>query len=307
MQPSSAAVTGGRGRPRLSICVATAAGWEAVEPCLRSFLDDGRRLGAEILVADGSGRPPPADPSVRESVTWRSYPEKSVFRLVSLNLREASGDIIVLTEDHCTARPGWLETILRAHREYPDAAAIGGAIQNGSRSNRLQWASYLMTQGAHMAPLSQGPSARIANEANISFKRTALLGIEDHPLGFMTIRHTRALADRGATLVSDDRILVDHHESIGWRATAKIHFDDGRTISGFRRTAMAGGDWVRIAAAPLLPLYRSLRVVRIAVGKGRAATLLGTLPWIVALEYCHGAGELVGYLRGAGRSPYGLR
>jgi hypothetical protein len=287
--------------------VGTAAGWPAIEPCIRSFLADARSTGAQVLIADGSGRPPPDDPEVVAGVTWRQHDEKSVFRLVQSNLAEATGEIVAQMEDHCTARPGWVDGIVRAHRENPAAAAIGGAIENGTTASHLEWASYLMTQGAHMAPLTNGPAGRIANEANVSFKRTALEGFLDDPLGFMTIRVTRGLAARGALLVNDDRIVVDHFERLGTRATAVIHFDDGRTISGFRRRRMAAGDWLRLIAAPVLPLYRTARVVRNGVAKGRARTVAAALPWIVALEYCHEAGEVAGYVAGPGRSPYGLR
>jgi hypothetical protein len=293
--------------PALSICVGTAAGWPAIEPCIRSFLADARASGSQVLIADGSGRPPPDDPEVLAVVTWQRYGEKSVFRLVQSNLAEATGEIVALMEDHCTARPGWVAGILRAYTENPRAAAIGGAIENGTTASHLEWASYLMTQGAHMAPLRNGPASRIANEANVSFRRDALVGFLDDPLGFMTIRVTRALADRGALLVNDDRIAVDHFERLGTRATAVIHFDDGRTISGFRRRRMAAGDWLRLVAAPVLPLYRAARVVRSAVTKGRGGTVVAALPWLVALEYCHEAGEFAGYLAGPGRSPYGLR
>lgn len=295
-------------RPPISICVGTSAGWPAIEACLRSFLDEAREVGGEVLIADGSGRPPPDDPSVIAGVTWQMIDESSVFRLVSSNVSHASGDVVALTEDHCTARPGWVRAMLRAHAEYPAAAAIGGAIENDvSGTTPLRWASHFMTQGAHMAPLANGPAPNIANEANISYKRWALRDVEPHPLGFMTIRHTSALAERGELLVNDDRIVVDHHESLSPRATAVIHFDDGRTVAGYRRRRMGRGDWLRLIAAPLLPPYRAARVVRHAVAKGYGAEVLSALPWLVALEYCHGAGEFVGYLRGAGRSPYGLR
>jgi hypothetical protein len=294
--------------PPLTICVGTAAGWPAIEPCIRSFLAEARQHGAEVLVADGSGLPPPVDPDVVGLVTWMTLDEKSVFRLVAVNIERAQGDVVALTEDHCTARPGWVAAILRAHAEYPDAAAVGGAIENGQEGDTpLRWASHLMTQGSHMAPLANGPSARIANEANVSYKRWALASVEPHPLGFMTIRHTQALADRGELLVNDDRIVIDHHESLSPAATAVIHFDDGRTVSGFRRQTMGGGDWVRMVGAPVLPLYRGARVMRNAIAKGYAATALRALPWLLVLEYAHGIGELIGYVRGAGRSPYGLR
>lgn len=294
--------------PPISICVGTAVGWPEIEPCLRSFVGEARAVGGEVIIADGSGGPDPDDPAIRDGVTWLRSDEKSVFRLVDANVRMASGDVVALTEDHCTARPGWVAAILRAHAEYPKAAAIGGAIENGAEGRGpLRWASHLMTQGSHMAPLANGPSRRIANEANVSFKRWALADFEKHPLGFMTIGHTRALADHGELLVNDDRIVVDHHESLGPRATAVIHFDDGRTVAGFRRRHMRSGDWLRLAGTPLLPLYRTGRVVRNAIVKGHGRRLLTALPWLVVLEYCHAIGEAIGYLRGAGRSPYGLR
>jgi hypothetical protein len=70
---------------------------------------------------------------------------------------------------------------------------------------------------------------------------------------------------------------------------------------------MRAGDWLRLAATPLLPLYRTGRVVRNAVVKGHGRRVVTALPWLVFLEYSHGIGEAIGYLRGAGRSPYGLR
>jgi len=114
------------------------------------------------------------------------------------------------------------------HSTYPASAiespnisaGFNHSIENGTPGCRLEWASYLMTQGAHMAPLRNGPATRVANEADISFKRWALEDVEDDPLGFMTIRHLRALADSGALMVNDDRIQVNHNESLSPRATA---------------------------------------------------------------------------------------
>jgi hypothetical protein len=295
------------GRPPLSICVATTAGWPMIEPCLRAFLDDARQAGAEVLVTDGSGRPPPTDPVVTSVVTWVSIPGESVFQLVQANLALATGAIVAITEDHCTPRPGWVPAILRAHAEYPAAAAIGGAVENGDPSDGLRWASHMMTQGAHMAPLQNGPVDRITGEANVSFKHWALTGIDEHPLGFLTLSLLRSLAAQRQPIVNDDRIVVDHHESLDAPATAVIHFDDGRTIAGFRRTAMDSGDWLRLLAAPILPLYRAARVVKTAVVRGHGRTVMRALPWLLVLEFAHGAGEVAGYVLGPGRSPYGLR
>jgi glycosyl transferase family 2 len=294
-------------RPLLSICVATTAGWPAIEPCLRAFVDDARQAGAEVLVTDGSGRPPPTDPTVTSVVTWIQIPGDSVFQLVQANLARATGEIVAITEDHCTPRPGWVPAILRAHAEYPAAAAIGGAVENGDPSGGLRWASHMMTQGAHMAPLQNGPVGRITGEANVSFKSQVLTDIGDHPLGFLTLSFLQSLAARNELIVNDDRIVVDHHETLDPRATAVIHFDDGRTIAGFRRTSMERGDWLRLLASPVLPLYRAARVVRMAIVRGHGRTVMRAVPWLLVLEYAHEAGEVAGYVLGPGRSPYGLR
>ncbi len=293
--------------PALSICVATTAGWPAVERCIRSFLDDAKATGSEIIVADGSGRPPPADPEIKAAVTWRTYEERSIVRLIQHSLAEATGQIVATIDDHGTARPGWVAAIFRAHTDHPKAAAIGGAIENGTTDTPLEWASYLTTQGMHMAPLENGPTTQVANEANISYKREALAGFLDDPMGFMTTRVTSALAERGAELINDDRIVVDHHERVGTRAAVIAHFDTARTTSGFRRRQMAGDDWLRLLGAPVLPLYRTARVVRNAVNKGRGGTAATALPWILVLEYWHEVGEIAGYVAGTGRRPSGRR
>jgi hypothetical protein len=65
---------------------------------------------------------------------------------------------------------------------------------------------------------------------------------------------------------------------------------------------------IRILALPVLPAYRSWRAIRIALAKGRLRrNLVDAIPGIVWLEYCHAAGEGVGYATGAGRSPFALR
>ena len=91
----------------------------------------------------------------------------------------------------------------------------------------------------------------------------------------MTIRQSRALADRGELLVNDDRIVRSTTTSrSGPRATVVIHFDDGRTISGLRRRHDGAR---RLAAAARR--RRSCRSIALhgwsatPSSKGRAATV----------------------------------
>jgi hypothetical protein len=299
-----------RDRPPLSIVVATTEGWPYARAVLESIRHQAEAVGAEIVIADGSGLPAPEPSEVGSATRWLEQPGSSVFELFALALHEARGDIVATTEDHCTVRPGWCDAVVRAHREHPEAAAIGGAIENGSTGSVLDWASYFITQGPHMAPLGQREVAVTTNEADVSYKSAAVQAIDDNAgLGFMAILHNRRLTEGGARLRVDDRMVVDHFQSIGLAATTAIHFHNGRSIAGFRRQRrMAGEDWVRLAAALVIPAWRTVRTYRSLWRKGRLRrTLLTSVPWAVWLEYCQGIGHLVGYATGPGDSPRHLR
>ena len=297
-------------RPPLSIVVGTREGWPYVRPVLEAVRGDAEAMGAEIVFADGSGMQPPPPDEVGPQVRWLSLDEPSVFRLYSRGISSARGDIIATTEDHAVPRPGWCTAIVRAHAEHPEAAAIGGAIENGSHESLIDWASYFITQGPHMAPQGNRRVAVTTNEADVSYKRHALVDLDDNGgLGFMAILHNRRLAERGAILRVDDRMAVDHYQTIGFGATSAIHFHNGRAISGFRRhNGMAATEWLRLLALPLLPLWRTARTIRLGLSKGRhRRVLLASAPLALWLDYCQAAGHALGYLAGPGKSPDHLR
>lgn len=296
--------------PPLSVVVGTGEGWPYVRQLIESVRGDAEQLGVEIVIVDGSGRHAPTSAEVGPAVRWINHRAPSVFALYSVGLREARGEVVATTEDHAIPRPGWCAAILRAHRAHPEAAAIGGAIENGSTDKLIDWASYFSTQGPHMAPLGDRQVAMTTNEANVSYKRWAVSDIDDNDgLGFMAILHNRRLAEAGHILRDDDRMVVDHMETIGFMAQTAIHFHNGRSIAGFRRShGMGREDWLRMAASLALPIARTVRVVRVGLSKGRLRReVLTGAPLTLWLEAWQGLGHLVGYLRGPGDSPGHLR
>lgn len=276
---------------------------------LDSFRDDAERLGVEIVVADGSKAPEPPADALPPGTIWLRPGSDDVMRLLAEAMRRCTAPIVATTEDHCICRPGWCEAILRAHAEHPDAAAIGGTIENGSMDQLLDWGSYFITQGPHMGPLGQREVSFVTNEACLSQKRWAVDLLDDlGGKGVAMIFHTRALHDLGHTLRVDDRFSVDHFQSIGLRSTTGIHFHNGRAIAGIRRDRMGKGDWLRVGFAGLLPAYRIARLLRVCLPKGtHRREFLASLPWAIWLQYASGAGHLVGYATGSGDSARHLR
>lgn len=289
--------------------IATTQPWPEVEPCLDSIHAQVDACGGEIVLGDGSPHGMPARQQARyPRLRLLHRPGASVFQLRHEAVTGSCGEIIAVTEDHCVVASDWCERILAAHQEHPLAAAIGGAVENGATTTRIDWASFFLVNGASLPPLQVGERRTIALQANVSYKRRAL-PTHVSALGQMEWILNQDLRRGGAALASDDRIRVCHVQSLGVGATCRIHYDDGRTIASFRMERMGATErWVRIAACALMPPLLVTRALLQVLPKRRlTATLVSSLPWMLVLTCCKAWGNLMGFLYGPGTSPQRIR
>ena len=292
----------------LSIVVATTKPWPEIRACLDSLLGQSKSVGAEILVADGHGRGlPEMDKESYKGLLWLKNPGASVFGLRKLGMSHAQGEIIAITEDHCRVAPNWCEQVIQAHKDYPDAAAIGGVVENGATTSLMDWANFFLVFAPFVSPIRNGPSERICLQANISYKRRVVSRMASQ-LGVMEMLFTRQLRQEGEVLIADDRLLVSHVQSHGFGGTFAAHFHNGRSIAGFRLEELGGmGRMLRLGSTAILPPYllwstlRSLMSKREVLGK-----VFASLPLLALLVCCHAAGEFIGYMAGPGQSPQRL-
>jgi hypothetical protein len=290
----------------ISVIVPTVRGWPATKPALERLVPQTVGAGGEVVVVDGSGGRAPSAGEMAEMggpVAWVERPGNSVFQLRAAGYGIARGDVVAVTEDHCFVAPDWVARIKDSHDRHREAGAVGGAVLNGTDQKLVDWAAFLLTQGPFMPPLQNGITDRISGPANVSYKRRVLLRLKsEDPLGLIDFLELPAALE-GESLAADDSIRVLHHQSQGFWGTSLAEFDNGRTIAGFRRRRMGRGDWLRILGAPLLPIYRSVRALRIAQGKQRPRGILpASVPIHAWLQYCAMAGELAGYAAGPGGS-----
>jgi hypothetical protein len=298
----------------ITVLIASIRGWPDCRKAVQLIAEQVQRVGGEFIVADGSGNPPPSDAEMRElgaTIRWLSMPGQSVFQLRHAGYRAARGEIVAITEDHCFVAPDWIERVIAAHHQHPDAAAIGGTVLNNTDEKLVDWAAFFLTQGPFMPPLDNGVSERISGPANVSYKRYILdrLGGDDEQ-GVIDFLELPAALD-GEELVADDTIKVRHNQSQGLVGTSRAEFDNGRTIAGYRRRQMTRGDWLRILSSPVLPSYRAVRQMRIVRSKempqGMTTTRMAqAMPAHLWFQYCAMAGELLGYATGPGDSPHRL-
>lgn len=296
-------------RPAISVMFATIRGWPAARLPIDAAREQLTSVGGQMVVVDGSGRPPPTALDVGPGVDWISRPGESVFQMRAAGYAACRGEIVAVTEDHCAPAVDWCQRILAAHAAHPEAIAIGGAVDNGTTDHLIDWATFIVTQGPFVGPLVNGPAERIAGAATVTYKRAMLDRRPNHgSLGAIELFDTNEMRRPGEVLLNDDSIRVSHHQSMGVRGTAASQFHNGRTIAGFRRQAMTTGDWLRVAGCLVVPLYRTARTVRLAWSRWiPRRVIVVTLPLMAFLHYCQMAGELVGYLAGPGSSPRRLR
>ena len=61
----------------------------------------------------------------------------------------------------------------------------------------------------------------------------------------------QALRDQGETLLVDDRIVVNHVQSLGFLGTCLLHYHGSRSVSGFRLEQIGLLErGIRLAALP---------------------------------------------------------
>ena len=294
----------------LSTVVATTQPWPEVEPLLASLREQIATIGGEVVLGDGSadGLLPPEVHAAHPHLRVLHRPGASVFQLRAAAVAAARGDVIAITEDHCVVAPDWCARILAAHREHPEAAAIGGAVENGATGTTIDWASFFLVNGASMPPIRDGVRRAIALQANCSYKRRALSPAASE-LGLMEWLLNEDLHRRGAVLRADGRILVSHVQSLGVAATCRIHYDDGRTIAAFRLARIGPLERaVRLAACVVMPPLLTIRAAfHVLTKRRRAATLVASLPWMLVLTSCKAWGNVLGFLFGPGTSPARIR
>jgi hypothetical protein len=298
---------GPAGAVPITALVPTTRGWPFVRDALLRVVGQTVAIGGEVVVVDAAGTRAPTEEEQAElggPLRWISRPGESVFQMRRAGYQAARGEVVAVTEDHVFVEPGWAAGHLEAHRRHPQAGAVGGAVLNGTDRKLVDWAAFFLTQGPFMPPLQNGVAERISGPANVSYKKRVLdrLGGTDEEgvIDFLEL----PLALEGEHLIADDSVRVLHHQSQGLLGTSLAEFDNGRTIAGYRRRMMTRGDWLRILGSPVLPLYRTVRQMRIVRDREHPPGMIArALPAHVWFQYCAMAGEVLGYVGGPGGSP----
>jgi hypothetical protein len=217
--------------------------------------------------------------------------------LRTIGLRDAEGEVIILTEDHAHAAVTWCAELLAGLERHPKAAAMGGAVECDS-DRLLNWAVWFCDFGRYQNPLPEGP-AEFVSDSNVAYRREALTAVagawqQDY---HETAVHW-AMQAAGYTLCNTPRAVV-------WQARGGLSLGEAlheryvwaRSFAGTRARMIGARRFVLAVLTPLLPLVMTGRLAMTAFQRGRwIGRFLACLPLILLLQTWWAVGELVGYL-----------
>jgi hypothetical protein len=289
--------------PALSVVIASVNGWAVLEPTLEALDALPERERMEIVVVDvlgGETRRRIAEH--RPAVVLLPVEERlPIPRLRYQGALRASGEIVAILEDHGAVDRTWAEAILEQH-EMP-WGAVGGPVENG-REGWINWAVFFCEYATYMAPLVEGETGDLPGN-NIAYKRPHLM------------RHARVLDDGkweswindrlradGVPIASTNRMIVRHIKPfrLGYFVVQRFHF--ARAYAGMRRVSQTGLKRLIYGfGSAVLPMLLLARTCGTVLRKRRHLGRFVACVPLVALFFAVGAaGEMIGYLFGAGQS-----
>jgi hypothetical protein len=252
-------------------------------------------------------------PAPEDLASFASYravaigPIGTTARARAAGIRAASAPVVAFGEDHCLPDPDWAQALIEAH-DGP-WAAVGPALYNGNPGTLRSWAFCLVMHGPDVAPIAPGATANLPG-MNSSFKRELLLSYGEALEAILEVESFLHwdLRDKGHPLGIEPKARAAHYHFVIWRTWFPPFYHIGRQFAAARA---ASWSWERrllfAAGSPLIPAIRLQRIVRDRLRRGRGdCPLARSVPLVLLALVTSAVGELVGYLRGPGRSAEAL-
>ena len=290
--------------PALSVVIPSVNGPGDLLGCLAALEQQRGGVALEVLVIDRCGEPLRQTvrerfPNVRILATPR---DTSIPDMRAIAFREATAPAVAVIEDHVVVPPDWAAHLLEAQRTF--GGVVGGPIENAATERLVDWAAFLCEYSHCIPPLPAGPSDWLPGN-NVVYPRALLEQHQSVLGGGRWENHLHdALRRDGVPLTCRPEITVGHkkHYTVGEYVSQRFlyarSYAGARVAGAPRAKRLAYG-----AAAFALPAVLFARTVSRVLRKGRhRAELVRSLPLLMVFVVSWAAGEVVGYVAGAGDS-----
>lgn len=225
-----------------------------------------------------------------------SEAKRAPVELASRAVREATGDLILLTEDHCEPRRDWVRRLSEAQTQ--DRAAVGGVIESDADASPVDWAYYYSDFFRYMKPVPTGPSPTLS-VCNIAYRRAYLDEISTLWESFFhETAINNAMRERFGPLwmVPEAEVRIRRHVRLADAMYERYAF--GRLFGCARLdSARSGRRIYYIALASALPLLVLSRLTKKAFMRPSILPIfVRSLPALILMVVAWSWGEWLGYL-----------
>lgn len=222
--------------------------------------------------------------------------QRTPLELASRALAEATGEVILLTEDHCIPAPDWVATMVRAQAD--GRAVVGGMVDIREGANAVDWAFYFVDFFRYASPGREGPSPTLT-VCNVSYSRAKLGAIRDiWRVYFHETAINDALRERFGSLWLEPRSRVSMARHVSFSDALYERYAFGRLFGCTRLGFCSKSKRAYYALlAPLLPAVLLARMARKALGTpALAAPFLRAIVPLTGMVLWWSWGEWLGYL-----------
>jgi hypothetical protein len=222
--------------------------------------------------------------------------QENPLELVARAAREAKGDIVLFTEDHCQPRPDWVRQLVDACT--PEKAAVGGVVETDANAPPVDRAFYYVDFFRYMRPVKEGVSPTLT-VCNVAYRTSHLKAIA--PVWREIFQETAvndALRRRFGPLCLTSAAEVEMRRHVRFRDAVRERYAFARLFGCTRldyepklRRAL-----LRILS-PGLPILLLSRMTRKAFRRpGWLPSYLEMLPALTVLVLAWSWGEWLGYM-----------
>jgi glycosyltransferase involved in cell wall biosynthesis len=290
--------------PEFSIIIASVNGLPTIAECLQAIEKQGLGSEAEIIVVD-------ATKGETAKFITENFPHVKLIELNerlgipemrAIGMREATGDYLIVTEDHCIAHANWFEEFSKAHKA--GYKVVGGAVENGSPARLVDWAVFLCEYSSFMPPIFNGEAEFVAGN-NVSYERTIIEQIDESVKeDFWEYFLQAEMRKKNIKFLSTPSIVIDHKKEFGFFYFLSQRFHYSRSFAGMRRRLSTPlQQLVYLFYTPISPFHLTWRIVKNVWQKKRnRRELILSLPFLTAFICSYAIGELTGQLFGSGKS-----
>jgi len=213
-----------------SVVIPTRNRPQAVERCLDALAEQTLRPGSfEVIVVDDGSEPTLALDPARWSSTFalKLIHQKNTGPAGARNrgVAEARGEFLAFTDDDCLPTPPWLETLVAALRDHPEAL-VGGSTFNGLRNDLFAQTSQLIVDLVYSHFNRDPANSYFFASNNMALRR-------DHYLD------SRGFDSDFGSPAAEDREFCDRwrmqNRPLIWEKAARIEHRHSQSLGGFIR------------------------------------------------------------------------